>query len=136
MSSHEEFRYIKLASNESVSHAVLYLWIEQNWRWGVVSGVLSNNNDDDDFNHENDDDDKYSNFNVCNKNNEALIWSWQFLETNFPQFITNACYIFWKLNTFIYKGWIQSSGNTAVTWRMCVGWHYCRLYLIAEVQLK
>ena len=36
----------------------------------------------------------------------------------------------------IYKGWIQSSGNTAVTWRMCVGWHYCRLYLIAEVQLK
>ena len=35
-----------------------------------------------------------------------------------------------------YKGWIQSSGNTAVTWRMCVGWHYCRLYLIAEVQLK
>ena len=48
------------------------------------------------------------------------------------------------LNTFIcfvdraswYKGWIQSSGNTAVTWRMCVGWHYCRLYLIAEVQLK
>ena len=36
----------------------------------------------------------------------------------------------------LYKGWIQSSGNTAVTWRMCVGWHYCRLYLIAEVQLK
>ena len=35
-----------------------------------------------------------------------------------------------------YKGWIQSSGNTAVTWRMCVGWHYCHLYLIAEVQLK
>ena len=35
-----------------------------------------------------------------------------------------------------YKGWIQSSGNTAVTWRMCVGLHYCRLYLIAEVQLK
>jgi hypothetical protein len=36
----------------------------------------------------------------------------------------------------VYKGWIQSSGNTAVTWRMCVGWHYCHLYLIAEVQLK
>jgi hypothetical protein len=41
-----------------------------------------------------------------------------------------ALYWFW------YKGWIQSSGNTTVTWRMCVGWHYCRLYLIAEVQLK
>ena len=38
--------------------------------------------------------------------------------------------------TLKYKGWIQSSGNTAVTWRMCVGWHYRRLYLIAEVQLK
>jgi hypothetical protein len=38
--------------------------------------------------------------------------------------------------SYMYKGWIQSGGNTAVTWRMCVGWHYCRLYLIAEVQLK
>jgi hypothetical protein len=22
-----------------------------------------------------------------------------------------------------YKGWIKSSGNTAVTWKMCVRWH-------------
>ena len=47
------------------------VWIEQNWCWGVVSGVLSNDNDDDD----DDDDDEYSRLTVCNKNNEALIWS-------------------------------------------------------------
>jgi hypothetical protein len=41
-----------------------------------------------------------------------------------------------ELNTFNYKDWIKSSGNIAVTGRMCVGGHYCRLYLIAEVQLK
>jgi hypothetical protein len=35
-----------------------------------------------------------------------------------------------------YEGWIQSSGNTVVTWRMCARWHYCRLYLIAEAQLQ
>jgi hypothetical protein len=109
MSSHEEFRYMKLNSNESVSHAVLYLWVEQNWRWGVVSGVLSNDDDDDeedddddDDNNENDDDDdEYSNFTVCNKNNEALIWSWQFLENKRSTINSKHLPHFSKLNMFI-----------------------------------
>jgi len=65
-----------------------------------------------------------------------------FAPASVPSSLTSSCHLYLGLplnlvaSKFIYKGWIQSSGNTAVTWRMCIGWHYCRLYLIAEVQLK
>ena len=85
---------MELTSNESLSHVVLYLWIEQNWLWGIVSGVLSKDDDDDDDNNENDDDDdEYSNFTVCNKNNEALILPGSFSKANVPQLIPNTCHI-------------------------------------------
>lgn len=87
-----------------MSHAVLYLWIEQNWRRGVVSGVLSNDDDDDDDddNNENDDDDddEHGNFTVYNKNDEALIWSWQFLESKLSTIYHKHLPHFSKLNVF------------------------------------
>jgi hypothetical protein len=57
------------------------------------------------------------------------------LSTTCPPLFDVVCTVHHP-TTCIYEGWIQSSGNTVVTWRMCARWHYCRLYLIEEVQLQ